>query len=116
MDHVIDKTMRKRNKIFIIIVAIVIILSNTPPIQYFFQENYHYKNLDGSYEFTEQSGPTQSYDVAIRKFESFKTDNPLNPNKTLYRTFKIKPWRFWEWWQFLAHSKRFTLPYYLKDR
>ncbi|WP_316795088.1 hypothetical protein [Pedobacter agri] len=73
-------------------------------------ENYHYKNRDGSFEFTEQSGPTQGYDVAIRKFESFKADNPLNPNKILYRTFEIKPWRFWEWWQMIGHYERYRLP------
>jgi len=112
MDHVINKTMTKQNKLFIIIVVIVIILSNTPPIQYFFQENYHYQNRDGSFEFTEQSGPTQGFDVAQKKFESFKIDNPLNPNKTLYRTFIFKPWRFWEWREMIQHWEKYKLPQY----
>jgi len=107
--------MKKRNRIIIITVAVIITLSNTPPIQYFFRESYHYQNRDGSFEFTEQGGPTQGFDVTKRRFEAFKTDNPSNPNKTLYRTFIIKPWRFWEWWQMIFNHERFTLPYYPKD-
>jgi hypothetical protein len=29
----------------------------------------------------------------------------------LYRTFTIKPWYFWEWYQMIFHSERFALPY-----
>jgi len=104
--------MKKSNRIIIITVAVIIILSNTTPIQYFFKESYHYQNRDGSFEFTEQGGPTQDFDVAQKKFESFKLDNPLNPNKTLYRTFDLKPWKFWEWWEMIRHWKKYNLPKY----
>ena len=39
-----------------------------------------------------------------------------NPDKDLgdnhlFRTFTIKPWRFWQWGDMLFHSDRFRLPY-----
>lgn len=87
-----------------------------PPVTYFFQEQYHYQNQDGSFQFLEPGGPTQDFDVARQRFESFKIKYPRNPNKTLFRTFKLKPWRFWEWWQMIKHFERFTLQYHQKDR
>ncbi|WP_443939194.1 PDDEXK nuclease domain-containing protein [Pedobacter sp. MW01-1-1] len=71
----------------------------------------HYQNKDASFEFTEEGGPTQTFETTKRRFEHFKTKNPANPNTTLYRTFTIKPWRFWEWWQMIAHSEPFRLPF-----
>lgn len=114
MDHVKFNKMKRKYKIIIIVIISAILICNLPPITYFLQEEYHYQNRDGSFQFSEQAGPTQGFDVAKYKFERFKIKNPNNPNKTLFRTFTLKPWRFWEWWQMLKHFERFKLPYYSK--
>ncbi|KIA92224.1 hypothetical protein OC25_17435 [Pedobacter kyungheensis] len=106
--------MKRKIKTLILVIASIVFISNLPPITYFLQENYHYQNKDGSFQFSEQGGPTQDFDVAKSKFESFKLKNPDNPHKTLFRTFTLKPWRFWEWWQMIRHFERFKLPYYPK--
>ncbi|WP_316846866.1 hypothetical protein [Pedobacter psychrodurus] len=104
--------MKRRKRTLIISIVSVIIISNLPPISYLFQEKYHYQNKDRSFEFTEMGGPTQNFESALARFESYKRKNPENPNRTLYRTFTLKPWKFWEWWEMIAHSKRFRLPFH----
>ncbi|PWS26177.1 hypothetical protein DHW03_15390 [Pedobacter yonginense] len=99
-----------RNKILLIIIGIIFI-SNLPPVYYFLGEEYHYQNFDASFEFTEQPGTTQNFYMASRRFESFKERNPNNINQTLYRTFTIKPWKFWEWWSMISKGKRFKCQY-----
>ncbi|PWS28477.1 hypothetical protein DHW03_01050 [Pedobacter yonginense] len=101
----------KNRKVILIAIAVVIIISNTPPMQFFLLENYNYQNADGSFKYTEEPGQALDFKVGERRWERFKTENSSDPNQTLYRTFRIKPWQFWEWWQFIAHGKRFTLPY-----
>lgn len=103
--------MKRKHKIILAIVFGIIIISNLPPVTYFFQEQYHYQNKDGSFQFSEQGGPTQDFEVAKARFESFKSKNPKYKGDILYRTFTIKPWRVWEWWQMVAHFERFNLPY-----
>lgn len=90
---------------------LVISITNLPPISYFLQEEYHYQNRDGSFKYVEVTGKGLDYEVGKLRFEHFLKENPENPNRTLYRTFTIKPWRFWEWWQITAHWERFSLPY-----
>jgi hypothetical protein len=101
--------MKRRTKIMITSIVLVIIVSNLPPIGYFIQEKYSYQNKDGSFKFTEEPGKGLDFEVAKIRFERFKNENTFNPNKILYRKFEIKPWRFWEWWQIIAHSERFKL-------
>lgn len=96
-------------KIWITLVSIIFI-SNLPPINYFLQENYNYQNKDGSFRYTEEPGKGLSYDVGRIRFERFKRLNP-NKDQILYRSFKLKPWRFWEWYKMLANYQRFTLPH-----
>ncbi len=112
MDHVELNKMKRKNKIFLLIITAIVFISNLPPITYFLQEKYHYQNKDGSFQFSEQGGPTQDFEVAKAKFESFKIKNPKNPHQRLFRTFTLKPWRFWEWWQMIRHYERFSLPIY----
>ena len=104
--------MKRKTKITIIAVAVIIIISNLPPVTYFFQEEYHYRNQDASFEFTEQGGSTQDYEVAIARFEIFKARHPAKNRDTLYRTFKFKPWRFWEWWEMITNYQKYDLPIY----
>lgn len=107
--------MKRKHKIILAIVVGIIIISNLPPVTYFFQEQYHYQNKDGSFQFSEQGGPTQDFKVAKARFESFKSKRPKYKGDILYRTFPIKPWRFWEWWQMITHFERFNLPYLPED-
>lgn len=101
--------MKKKNKVIAISIITLIIISNTPPFQFFLQENYHYQNKDGSFQFTEQPGPTQGFNVAIERFADFKLKNPDNQYKILYRTFTFKTWRFWEWYEMVKNSERYKL-------
>lgn len=99
----------KRRKIILIIIVIIFI-SNLPPVYYFIGEEYHYQNLDASFEFTEQPGKTQNFDIAIRRFESFNNVYPERPD-ILYRTFRVKPWKFWEWYNYFTNIGRVRIPY-----
>jgi hypothetical protein len=101
--------MKRTTKKILLSILAILIISNLPPIQYFIRENYHYSNRDGSFEFTELDG-NRNFDVAKKQFANFKIRNPNNPNRELFRTFTLKPWRFWEWWQMVRHFERFTLP------
>lgn len=106
--------MKKKTKIWTIVIVSIVAISNLPPINYFWQEGYSYQNMDGSFTYTEQPGKALDYNVGKIRFERFQKLNP-NKNQTLYRNFTLKPWRFWEWWQMIKHSERFTLPYHEKD-
>jgi hypothetical protein len=103
--------MKKQTKRWLVIVVIIIIISNLPPINYFFQECYTYQNNDGSFKYTEDSEKGLDYEVGQIRWNRFQKCNSVNPNKTLYRTFTLKPWRFWEWWNMLSNAKRFDYPY-----
>jgi len=107
--------MKKTTKIILTSVLTLIIISNLPPIAFFFQEDYSYQNKDGSFKYQEQSGKGLDFEVCKIRFDRFKKENPNSPYKKLYRTFEIKPWRFWEWWQMIVNNERFTLPYYPKE-
>jgi len=97
-------------KPLLITTLVIILLSNTPPAQYFLLENYHYRNKDSSFSFSEEPAQAIDFKVAEKRWQRFKDSNP-NKDQILYRTFRIKPWQFWEWWQYIAHTERFTLPY-----
>ncbi|WP_344853702.1 hypothetical protein [Pedobacter jeongneungensis] len=99
-----------------IILLCLIAISNTPPIQFFTLNDYHYQNADGSFTYTEFPGKSLDFEVGITRWERFKNQHPDSPNKTLYRTFQINHLKFWEWWQFIAHHERFLLPYLPKQK
>ena len=98
-------------KTSLIIAGLIIVLSNTPPAQFFLLEEYHYTNKDHSFQYTESPGKALDFKVGQKRWERFKNQHPENPNQTLYRTFRIQPYQFWEWWQYIAHIERFNLPY-----
>lgn len=103
--------MKKKTKTWIIIIVSIVIITNLPPINYFLEENYSYQNKDASFTYVEKPGKGLDYEVGQIRFERFQKQNP-NKDQTLYRTFTLKPWRFWQWWQMLRHFERFKLPYY----
>ncbi|MDN3588061.1 hypothetical protein QWY86_15365 [Pedobacter aquatilis] len=107
--------MKKITKITLIAILALIIISNLPPISFFFQEDYAYQNKDGSFKYQEHAGKGLDFEVCKIRFNRFKVENPNNPNKTLYRTFNLKPWRFWEWREMITNPERFKLPYEAKD-
>jgi hypothetical protein len=114
MDLVKSNDMKKKTKFWIAIIISIIVITNLPPVNYFFQQNYSYQNKDGSFTYTEQQGKGLDYEVGKIRFNRFKKQNP-DKDHVLYRSFTIQPWRFWEWWQIIAHFERFTLPYHSED-
>lgn len=91
------------------ILIATIILSNTPPAQYFLLPHYSYQNKDGSFQYSEEPGKGMNFQTGLIQFEGWKQQHPNNPNHTLYRKSHIKPWAFWEWWQYIANSERFDI-------
>jgi len=94
----------------IAILLCLIAISNTPPVQFFTLDNYHYQNADDSFTYTEYPEKGLDFEEGITRWERFKREQPDNPNRILYRTFRINPLKFWEWWQFISRSRRYSLP------
>lgn len=109
-----NKTHKIRNTIIILLCLIAI--SNTPPVQFFTLDNYHYRNADNSFNYTEFPGKGLDFEVGIIRWERFKKEHPDNQGRTLYRTFHINIFRFWEWWQFITHNSRYRLPYITEQK
>jgi len=105
-----EKPKKKNIRRLITIFLVAVIISNTPPLQVLLLEKYAYQNKDGSFSYQEEPGRALDFEVCQIRWERFKSQNP-QADHTLYREFTIKPWQFWEWWQFIAHSERFRLPY-----
>ncbi|WP_421940597.1 hypothetical protein [Pedobacter sp.] len=101
----------KKSKKILLIAIFIIVISNLPPVYYFIGENYHYQNYDGSFSFTEQPGTGQNFTVAKAMFKDFIRDKKQIKQDVLFRTFTIKPWKFWEWWQMVNGFDRFKLAY-----
>jgi hypothetical protein len=97
----------------IYIIIAVIIIFNLPFFNFLLQENYTYSNIDHSFTYAEESGKAKSFMGCERLYGVFLCQHPDKDqgDNRLYRTFTIKPWRFWEWGQMIFHSDRFTLPY-----
>jgi hypothetical protein len=103
--------MKLKNIIYAIL--IIIIAVNLPFFDFFLQEEYTYSNADGSFTYNEESGKGQSFLTCERRFGYFLCQHPDKDqgDNRLYRTFTIKPWRFWEWREMVFNSDRFRLPY-----
>ena len=102
--------MKKR---IILIILAIIVVSNLPFFSFFLQENYTYSNADGSFAYSEEGGKGKSYWGCQRMYGHFLCQHPEKDqgDNQLYRTFTIKPWRFWEWLEMIFHHDRFKLPY-----
>jgi hypothetical protein len=96
----------------ILIITGVIILSNLSFFKFYLQENFQYENADGSFYYSEESGKGKTFIGCVRTYGHFLCEHPDKDqwDNRLYRTFTIKPWRFWEWSDMLF-SERFRLPY-----
>ncbi|MDB4921832.1 hypothetical protein [Mucilaginibacter sp.] len=100
-------------KIYIIATTAFILFSNVPFISFLFEENYAYSNADSSFIYNEEAGKGKSFSGCQRLYGYFLCQHPEKDHgdNKLYRTFTIKPWRFWEWREMIFHSERFGLPY-----
>lgn len=97
-------------------VLTIIIVSNVTPIVYFFKDDYAFSNHNGEFYVSELGGKGRSFTSIKDGFDFYSKEHPLEKDKTLYRTFTLKPWRFWEWGQWIAHFDRFTLPYITENQ
>ncbi|OOQ58318.1 hypothetical protein [Mucilaginibacter pedocola] len=97
----------------LIVVICVLVLTNLPIFDFFLKENYTYSNIDGSFIYSEESGKGQSFKTCLMRYGYFLCQHPEKDkgDNNLYRTFTIKPWRFWEWADFIFQHERFALPY-----
>lgn len=95
-----------------LIILAVVILSNLPFFNFFLQEDYEYQNIDKSFLYKEEAGKGKSFIGCVRSYGHFLCEHPEmdRGDNRLYRTFTIKPWRFWEWSEMLF-SERYRLPY-----
>ena len=100
-------------KQIILIISVIIVVINLPFFSFFLQEDYTYCNADGSFTYSEEGGKGKSYWGCQRMYGYFLCQHPEKDqgDNKLYRTFTIKPWRFWEWYEMVFHHDRFKLPY-----
>ncbi len=100
-------------KNIIVGLLLFVLIANLPFWDFFFQEQYTYTNIDGSFRYNEENGKGNSFNNCLLMYGAFLCKHPDKNagDITLYRTFTIKPWRFWEWRQMIFHSDRFFLPY-----
>lgn len=102
---------KKSFKYFSIGLLMVIVISNTPPVAFFIAPYYHYQTADGKFQFTEEPGKGMDYEVLKIRYERYLAEHPTSQDRTLFRTFKVKPWQFWQWWEMVVRYERFRLPY-----
>ncbi|WP_124559047.1 hypothetical protein [Pedobacter sp. KBW01] len=106
-----NPTKKRRISRMIMITICLIAISNTPPVQFFTLDNYHYQNADKSFSYTEFPGKGLDFETGMIRWNRFLKAHPNTPHSTLYRTFSINPLKFWEWWQLIAHTQRYRLAY-----
>lgn len=71
---------------------------------------YAYETRNAEFQYTVD--PAGGRDVAMmeREFQKFLNLNPQTEDRELYRIFEIKPWQFWNWYQYVT-SDLFGYPY-----
>ena len=95
------------------VVIIILFIFNYTPISYLLKENYSYTNYDQTFKISEEAGKGFDFDVVKIRYERFLNDNSeqAKHSSQLYRTFTIKPWRIWQWHDYIFQNERFRLPY-----
>jgi hypothetical protein len=106
----IMNTKRNYKPLYLTLIGIILI-SNTPPVTFFLQPHYHYQTRDGKFSYTEEPGKALDYDIMKIRYQRYLNQQQTNQDKTLYRTFRFKPWQFWQWWEMTVRNGRFRLPY-----
>ncbi len=94
------------------IAILLVSISNLPLFSFFLQEDYTYSNADNTFNYNEEGGKGNSFWGCERSYGYFLCQHPEKDqgDNNLYRTFTIKPWRFWQWYDMLF-TKRYRLPY-----
>lgn len=84
--------------------AYIRVLTEGPGIIYTFETQ--------SAAFQYAIGPEQEPEIARmeREFEKYLRLNPEGSGQRLYRTFRAKPWKFWNWYHYLT-SDLYDYPY-----
>lgn len=106
-------------KKIIITSVLIILLINIPPLSWFtkiFYEDYTYSSYNGMFFYQEYQMKGSNFNGCKSQFEDYKKNNAHIKDKQLYRTFTLKPWRFWEWHEWVVHYKRFMLPYISEEQ
>jgi len=113
--------MRKGNKTYkwVGVILGVILIVNLPPVRwfsYFYVQNYTYSNYTGEFVAGEEYGKGGSFETVKLQFKDYSKSHTQEKDQKLYRTFSIKPWRFWDWYQWFGSGRdRFFLPYLSKE-
>jgi len=107
------KTKRKYWKWIAIAAIAVVLISNFTVISYLGREAYSYRNYDNTFSLAEEDGGKSDFLTIKARYALFLKAHPeeATTDSALYRTFTIKPWRFWQWSDFLFCPERFKLPY-----
>jgi hypothetical protein len=97
----------------LIIALIILVIFNYSPISYLLKENYNYTNYDHTFFLGEEGGKGYDFEAIKLRYKRFLEHNPdkAKTNAQLYRTFTIKPWRIWQWSDYIFQHDRFSLPY-----
>ncbi len=114
MEKLVKGKKRKTKKYWILslsIFAILVLIGYFTIIGYFLQRNYRYSNYNATFTYAEDKLKGIPYTGRDNSFRSFLRDNPNVEDKTLYRTFTVDIWRFWEWREMIIRTDRFLLPY-----
>ena len=92
----------------------ILLLTNLPPLHWMitFGHEYTYITRYGD-RFNEMQNFAPTFKDVNSNFNRYLKANPSD--KTLYRTFKINPLKFWLWSDFLFHP-RYQLPYFEPDK
>jgi hypothetical protein len=87
----------------------VLIFINLPFWDFFTKEYYSYCNADKTFIYTEEAG--MDFQACQRMYGYFLCQHPGKDSgdNTLYRSFTLKPWKFWQWREMLMHNDRFLL-------
>lgn len=101
-------------------ILIIILLSNLPPIKYFFnwivdETHYEYASASGNFKVIDRSGNNIT---AIKKGfkESLKKENLITEDTILYRLFWKNPAAFWRYRSYFdKNDERYKLPYKSKE-
>ncbi len=104
--------MNRYRKILLAGLLIVLITNYVPPIKGLldFGQKYYYTSLRGEIQPWEMPSKQPDFEGAMRRFQYYKSQNPMTTDTVLYRTFKRNPLLIWRWHEYLFHP-RYKLPY-----
>lgn len=106
--------MKSFKNILFLLLAFMIIISNTPPFKYLVDwamdlHNYKFSNASGSFTVT-NTATTKMTGINSAFQEYIKINHPPFRDTVLYRIFSKNPLAFWRWSSYLF-DERHKLPY-----